>query len=334
MKIVYVMGGTGVCGGTRVIWSHCVELTKLGHDVTYATMDRSTKMLWLEGDVKVMAADNLLNDRWDVAVATGYETWPIVHCSFTAEKKFGFVQMKEDLFLPHHLRSIVKKHFSLPIGPVITISEWLKEYLEGECGHKGVTIIPNGVDTALFYPDPRLEMRPKLSRAALVIGHQLNEAKNVTDAIDAIRKAGGFDIWHASPIPVKGLGVDKSYVSPPQDTLRHLYSTADVFVMSSRYEGRTCLAPEAFACGCPVVAMHHEGIDDLIGHARIVEKGNVEALAEAVQDVFIDTKKTEKLKAKAYEYVHEELRWDKIGKKLEAIYEGRIPASRRERHKD
>jgi len=334
VKILYVIGGTGVCGGVRVVWHHLIELAKLGHDVIYGTLDGTRKMTWLKGDVQVMEANNLLNDEWDVVVATGHETWSMVHCSFNATKKFGFVQMKEGLFLPPHSRNLVDRHFSLPIGQVITISQWLKEYLEEECGHKDVIVIPNGVDTSLFYPDVRADLRPAFGRVALVIGHQLNEAKNVTDAIDAIRKAGDFHIWHVSPLPTEKFDVDKTFVNPPQDVLRHLYSTADVFVMSSRFEGRSCLNVEAFACGTPVVAMHHEGIDDLIGHARIVDKGDVDALTEAIADVFIDTKKTAKLTVKAYEYVHEELRWDKIGKQLEAIYEGRYTTSRRKRRKD
>ena len=334
MKILYLVGGTGVCGGVRVIWAHLEQLQRLGHTVAYGTLDGSTKMDWLKGDIPVMGVNHLLDDQWDVVVATGYETWPVAHCSFTTQRKFGFVQMKESLFLSNLRPNIADRHFSIPIGQVITISRWLKEYLEIECGQENVLIIPNGVDTSLFYPDPQPTLRPRFDRVALVIGHQLNEAKNVTDAVAAINKAGTFEIWHVSPLPMDDIGAHKTYVNPPQHVIRHLYSTADVFVMSSRFEGRTCLAPESMACGCPVVAMHHEGVDDLIGHARIVEKGNIDALAEAIADVFLDPKKTEKLKTKAYEYVHTELRWDKIGKELEKIYAGCLTSSRRKRHKD
>lgn len=322
MRILYVTPGVGVCGGVRVMWRHVFELAKRGHEAVYGTLDGSRDMHWLDGNVPVVDAHAVRQQPWDVVVATGWNTWKLAHDSFyRAQRRWGFVQMRESMFLGPPYPNQADRAFSLQGFRVITISAWLKRYLEEECGQKDVVVIPNGVNTGLFYPDP---MPIKKRRPiALIVGHGLNEAKNVSGAAKAIRKAGKFEIWHVCPVPmaVQIIGADKIIINPPQDELRQIYSTADILVMSSRAEGRSCIPVEAMACKCPVVAMDHRGTEDLQdGRALIADSGDVEHLAKLIRFTMDNPKETKSRVEASYNYVISELRWDMIGKRLEELY--------------
>lgn len=331
MKILYVMPGVGVCGGTRVIWHHCLELAKLGHDTVYGVTEGPEEMTWLAGDVPVKHINKVKDGAWDVVVATGWQTWPIIQQSFpNARAKWGFVQMKESLFVNAPLPNAADRAFSLRGFHVFTISAWLKEYLERECHQRVLKVIPNGVDTRVFYlevlPDPR-PYKTDLP-VALMVGHQASpRAKNLSDAASAIRRAGQFTTWHVCPFPPRSrssVGADWVFVRPEQDLLRKIYSTADVLVMSSKAEGRTCIAPEAMACKCPVVIMDHRGTEDSQGgRALIAEPGDVGHLAVLIGRTMDNPEETKARVAKAYRYVKRKLRWDKIGKQLEKLYQSR-----------
>lgn len=333
MKILYVMQGAGICGGTRVIWAHCLELAKRGHHVIYGVTAGPERMDWLSGNIPVANYRRLQKKGWDIVVATGWDTWPVVASSFPkARAKWGFVQMKESMFLDMPSPNVADRAFSMPGFRVFTISAWLKEYLEEDCGQTVEAVIPNGVDTGLFYPDPMPQKRGL--PIALVVGHQLNRAKNISDAAKAIRMAGDFEMWHVimhPPYPQEIIGADKIFVNPSQDELRRIYSTADILVMSSRVEGRGCVAVEAMACKCPVVAMDHLGTDDLQeGRVLIADAGNVDHLARLIRFTMDNNEETKSRVGAAYNYVLAELRWDAVGKRLEEIYTSPAPEPRRE----
>lgn len=278
-------------------------------------------MSWLPGSVPVRNIGKLQDEAWHVVVATEWTTWPVVHSGFPrAKSRWGFCQMRESMFLGPPYPNQADHAFSLPGLRAFTISAWLKKYLENECGQSSVEIIPNGVDTAAFYPDPMAinKERP----VALIVGHQLNQAKNITDAAAAVHAVGGFDIWHVTPIPpTHMIKANKTFINPPQDKLRQIYSTADLLVMSSRAEGRSCYPVEAMACKLPVVAMNHRGTDDLQeDRALIARAGDVADLVRLIRFAIDEPEKTKGRAEAAYNYVLTELRWDIIGERLERLY--------------
>ena len=319
MKVLYVAPGLGICGGIRVIWQHCLELSKRGHQAVLAVPNAQGG--WLPGRVEVKVYEECLDEDWDVVVATGWQTWD-ASGQFKAISRWGFVQMAEALFyrdletqgLAH--RALASRGFR-----VFTISKWLKWYLEDWCGQEGVEIVPNGVDTSIFYPDPVRGMKADRP-VALVVGHELNPCKNVSDAARAIRMAGDFELWHVYAFdPGVSIGADREWEAPPQDMLRMIYSTADVLVMSSRVEGRSCLPVEAMACQCPVVLMNHRGLDDVCGgRALIADPRDVGHLTKIIQFCMDDRRETASRVDASYNYVLGNLRWSDIGKRLEGLY--------------
>jgi len=77
-----------------------------------------------------------------------------------------------------------------------------------------------------------------------------------------------------------------------QDQPARFFAHADLFVLSSRYEGMPNVALEALACGCPIVAFDcPHGVSEIVHdgvNGRLVPSEDVEALAAAIIAVLRD----------------------------------------------
>lgn len=75
------------------------------------------------------------------------------------------------------------------------------------------------------------------------------------------------------------------------EELVELYRSADVFVMSSEYEGFGLAALEAMACGIPVVATNVQGLREFVKHENtglLVDFANPEQIAGAIERLVSD----------------------------------------------
>ena len=101
-----------------------------------------------------------------------------------------------------------------------------------------------------------------------------------------------------------------------QEELRKIYSISDVCVVPSRKEAFGLVALEAIACGIPVIATKQGGIPDFINNdvGILVEKENVEQLADAVINVLNEEKKfdTNYLQEYARKNYSQEVLMDKL----------------------
>ena len=68
-----------------------------------------------------------------------------------------------------------------------------------------------------------------------------------------------------------------------------LYSSAQISVIPSLYEGFGFGAGEAMACGLPLISTQSGGLKEVIGQdAVIIEAGSSKAIAEAIKNLFSD----------------------------------------------
>ena len=86
------------------------------------------------------------------------------------------------------------------------------------------------------------------------------------------------------------------------EALRKIYSLADVCIVPSRQEAFGLVALEAIACGTPVIATKEGGMTDFITKdvGILVEKENVEQLAEEINKVLSGEKKFDKKYLQSY----------------------------------
>ena len=162
----------------------------------------------------------------------------------------------------------------------------------------------NGVDLALFYPEPRA-----LARAALgvdgftliSVGH-LVENKGHDKVIRALASLPDTQLLVAGSGPERGrlealarsLGVlDRVRFAGvlPQDQLRTWYAAADALVLASSREGWANVLLEAMACGTPALASDVGGTAEVITcHAAglLLPENSAFGIAHAVRALRAD----------------------------------------------
>lgn len=125
---------------------------------------------------------------------------------------------------------------------VIVKTESMKERLrEGD-----ITVIPNGVDTGLFFPSDRSEARKQLNlpdkRTILFVADPSRAEKNFPLAREAVGLLGRDD---AMLLTVHGV---------PHARMPLYYNAADVLLLTSLWEGSVNTVKEAMACNLAVVS--------------------------------------------------------------------------------
>lgn len=186
---------------------------------------------------------------------------------------------------------------------LITVSAALKEGLValGAAPEK-VTVLRNGVDTALFHPAGREAARQALglSRLTLLsVGH-LIARKGHHLAIAALALLPGADLLIAGEGPERarlegeiarlGLGARVRLLGVrPHAELQRLYVAADALVLASAREGWANVLLEAMACGTPVVASNIPGNPEVVqspAAGLIVTRNTAEGFADAIRRLF------------------------------------------------
>jgi glycosyltransferase involved in cell wall biosynthesis len=109
------------------------------------------------------------------------------------------------------------------------------------------------------------------------------------------------------------------------ETLLHaLYSRADVFVHATHFEGSSLVTLEAMAHELPVVATRAGGIPDKVVDGttgRLVEPGDVEALAAALLELAGDPARRQRMGAAGRALVAERFTWPVLAEHTLALYE-------------
>lgn len=276
MKIAY-LGPSGVFGGVRAIAEHCNGLAARGHAVTFISTD-GQPISWLP----MFCEQRPLGDPgagYDVVVGTAINTWPIAQKIAGEARTVGFLQMAEWLFAPKDsdpYRALMRD-FATPID-VMAISGWLAELAETVPGRK-VYPIRNGIDTRLFYPEPFADVPQDGAIRVVLEGLTPNPAKDVDDmaarAVRRLRWDGGYKIVTGgfSQFNVQLFEYDQFWHNPPQHVIRKIYSSGDIFLKATRYEGRPGPDMEAMACGAVVCRAIGTGDDDLINDVNCLKVG-------------------------------------------------------------
>jgi len=187
---------------------------------------------------------------------------------------------------------------------LIAVSDALKQALVALGAPTGkVTVLRNGVDTALFCPPAdRAAVRAAhgLSRPTLLSVGLLIERKCHHLTIEAMRQLPdyGLLIVGEGPEHARLAGLIEQYslqdrvqlLGPRLHAdLPQLYGAADALVLASSREGWANVLLEAMACGTPVVASNIPGNPEVVRNASagvIVEANTADGIAAAVRRLF------------------------------------------------
>ncbi len=205
------------------------------------------------------------------------------------------------------------------------------------------TVVPNGVDLALFHPERA--PREQSSRIRCLAVARLIERKGLGDLIRALALlergrfeleivGGGADRQVLQDLATQlGVATDVRFLGPlPRIQVAERYRAADLFTLPSSAEAFGNVFAEALASGLPIVGSATGGIPDLVEHGRnglLVPSGDVQALAGAIRYLADDPELRAQMALRNRAKAETTLEWAQVTRRYQSIYEAlqhRAPA--------
>lgn len=317
MRITFILPCVDTTGGMRVVATYAERLKKRGHEVLVVStpqhqpslLQQVKSLLGGQGWISVaknqashfdgLDVQHRVMNRFrpvtdadvhdaDVIVATWWETaeW-VANLSEAKGAKVYFIQHHEVFdYLPQER---VAATWRLPMHK-ITISQWLDDLARTQYCDSNVSLVPNSVDTDLFYAPPRGK------QSIPTVGMLYSEAywkgcdvslKAVSLALQKIPNLR-LVTFGDKPSPELPLppGTEYTY-RPAQSTLKDIYARCDVWLFGSRSDGFGLPILEAMACRTPVIGTPTGAAPELLadGAGVLVKPEDPEDMAKAIERV-------------------------------------------------
>jgi len=273
----------------------------------------------------------------------------LVHASsqFSATRYTDVVTVHDMIGLKTDL-SLLKKslwHVCIPFlrraKHIISVSNVTKTDLVSiGLDESKITVIHNGIDTKKFYPAPDKELKEKFGgKKTLLFVGEFRKYKNVKLLFDSLVYLNmlynegdqyklilvskpskvSLDFWNSQHYFLK-------YNTPPldivwlkevnDDMLRKLYSTVDLFVFPSLYEGFGFPPLEAMACGTNVVAIDNAINREILQDKAFLAKNDKVDFAKAIHYAIENKRPSSKLRSFAKRYS-----WEENARRVKEVYE-------------
>lgn len=244
-----------------------------------------------------------------------------------------------DLFsLQSSFLTKIKKWTLKRMKKITVVSHFMRKYCleKMPLDESKVSVISMGVDLDVLFV-PLDDVKRKTNRVIFV--GRFVEKKGVANLIEAVavtrKNRPEIELVLVGDGPLKTTLEEKVkkhrlhdnvrfFGSVQQKDLPALYSSAAIAVTpsvidgSGDQEGLGLVIIEALGCGCAVVASSLEAIKDIIVNGEnglLVEQGNVNALAEAIQQLLLSPEKSRSLAKNGIKSVRAKYNWDDVAKR-------------------
>ena len=202
------------------------------------------------------------------------------------------------------------------------IAKWLKKIAE-KMGQTAFGPIPNAIDHREFYAiNPIETSQPTIS----MLYHRL-PIKGARDGISALER-----VKESVPnLKATIFASRKPYITIPHwisleirpniERLREIYHSSAIFLHTSHQEGWGLSPMESMACGCAVVAMSNEGVQEYITHNESGLSspiGNVDAIVSNIQYLLNNPRERVRI-ARSGQKIINKFSWEKSAKQFEEI---------------
>ena len=199
-----------------------------------------------------------------------------------------------------------------------------------------VRIVHNGVDTGIFR---RLDQVEKEPNSLVIVGKTEDKKKGVPFLLKAVQLLKGDVDVKVSVVGiqgpddgyrtklVQGLGIGDRVTFTGHigaDELVRLYSSAEIAVTASLYEGFGLPAAEAMACGTPVIATRAGALPEIVGEhgtGILVPPADPPALAAAIKRLLADRPLRQRMGEAARKRIEESFSWEVAARKTLEVYE-------------
>ena len=216
---------------------------------------------------------------------------------------------------------------------LVTVSESSADDLVTEFGIRrdAVRVVPVGVDTDAFRPSDL----PRVPGRIVAVSSSDSPMKGVRVLLEAVAKLRTerdvelvvvgrprADGPVSRAVEELGIGEAVRFVTGLSDSaLAGLFSSAEVAVVPSLYEGFSIPAVEAMACATPLVASRGGALPEVVGDCGVlVEPGNPSDLAAALGALLDDEPRRRALGDAGRRRVEERFTWRAMAAATAAVY--------------
>lgn len=348
MKITFVLPHTRISGGVKALLEYANRLRTMGHSVNLVIPAPKSKWYnrifqdwgnsvttleaesidWIENKIPVSVVpklDSRYMPKADILVASSWQTaCAAVDMPAEMGKKFYFIQHHEALWTRD--KEQAEQTYRLPFTKLV-ISTWLKEIMLNSYGQESHLFV-TPVDLTQFFCAKKQWNHPR----RVCILHHDYDWKGFADGMKAVQRVRSqglkvevvvFGEKTDDPRPLfKQAGFEFEYHYRPKQ-LQSVYSSCDIYLCPSWYEGLGMPAMEGMACRCALVTTDTGGCRDyaIDGETALVSQPkNIEGLAGNLATLLTNETLLKKLSENGYRKI-QEFSWDDNCRRLAQLFE-------------
>jgi UDP-glucose:(heptosyl)LPS alpha-1,3-glucosyltransferase len=244
------------------------------------------------------------------------------------------------LFLPFNQGSLaIERRILHQSHRVIAVSPEVKHQIlaQYQIPERKIVVIPNGVDTQRFCPDPekRSQCRarygiPESEMVLLFVGN-LFQMKGLDLVFPVLEEMEGVSLFvigddvnlesYRDKVQKSGLGGRVIFTGKITSGIENYYAASDVYVLPSESEGFPLSALEAAASGLPLLTTRVGGLLELLddGKNGYFIRRDAEDIANRLKEIISDPAIKKKM-GNAARMKAEEYSWGKVVQKILEVY--------------
>jgi glycosyltransferase involved in cell wall biosynthesis len=232
----------------------------------------------------------------------------------------------------------MQKRASLKLSRIITVSEAAKKDIsqDFQLPERRFRVIPNGINTELFYPMPEIERDAnriivtnsadtplKGLRYLLQAVAEVSRTHDIRLVVVGAPKKNGDVVKLIRSLDIGRLVTFTGRIDNAEFVRQ--YARATMAVIPSLYEGFGLPAGEAMACGVPVISTTGGALPEVVGDAGIlVSPGDWEALVKAIRDLLDHPEKAKAVGEAGFRRVHAHFTWRRAAERTVEVYKEAI----------
>ncbi|HLH14809.1 MAG TPA: glycosyltransferase family 4 protein [Solirubrobacteraceae bacterium] len=274
MKVAFLVNDLQLSGGVGVVVQHARQLSAIeGWEVTLVLVRPQEGASWHGYEhlahLHVRTREQALGERYDVAVATWWET-TFTLFELSAERYAYFVQSLEDRFYRHDEAERLGAGLTLEL-PVAFVTEarWIAETLAGLRPDAPCYLVRNGIDKTIFAPLRRPPVNTDEPLRVLVEGSPSSWFKHVHEAVlaaAAMREPHHVTVVCGEREALGEVAADAVVGPLSHREMAELYERSDVVLKLSSVEGMFGPPLEGFHRGATCVVTPVSGHDEYVEH--------------------------------------------------------------------
>jgi len=262
---------------------------------------------------------------------------------FSPEQRGGLRKINWPLF------ELLDKTAVNYIDEIMVLSHVSEEYVR-KAYSKPSRIVRTGVDVELFYKASGKSLRRQhgLEKSFVMLfvgGSRYAKRSDLVRALKILSEKTGdvkliLDTYRERDMLTRlseKLGIkDKVLLlhSKSDAELAEVYAACDVFVYPSSASPWGLVVTEAMAASKPVIVSKQVGTSEIIQegvNGIVIDRAKPEEIAEQVELLMNDPKLRKKLGENAYQYVRDNLSWERYAEKVESVFQETISRSKNNR---